>query len=427
MSNCPSCTGENPQNLPPLLSPNNGLSSCNPSRLSDIRSNQYNIVEWPNVTNISTPTDLIDHEYTHGLADINAEKIPENFNWLNKNKEVENGHRNQELCGCCWAMATSTVLGDRFAIKYNITNPYLSPGWLASCGNKKFPPNAQCTCGGNTSLAAKWCEEKGINTEVCWPFKDIVKASLEYNTSCNKSCKGCKSNIYPCPLDYNNKNCADGCKQNYHIFKAKPNSTKLLVKFKSEEGTQIDAESTTRAIQQEILNNGPVIASFMVPKSFMKFWKENSLDDVYTPDTTDTEGGHAISLIGWGKDSKTGKRYWLLRNSWGLTHSGHGYCKFAFSLDTNGKYWSGIDIPLQIGTNNGVETAQGGVVVLEPDKIPDSYKPTPGSPPGSPLGSPPGPSKKSGLSAGVISGIVIGIILFLILIIIGFLYFKKYK
>jgi C1A family cysteine protease len=28
-------------------------------------------------------------------------------------------------------------------------------------------------------------------------------------------------------------------------------------------------------------------------------------------------GGHAIKIIGWGTDDKTGADYWLVANSWG--------------------------------------------------------------------------------------------------------------
>ena len=94
--------------------------------------------------------------------------------------------------------------------------------------------------------------------------------------------------------------------------------------------------------------------------------------DIYEPDESHRVGGHAVSLVGWGteyfdkqghkttKDNhKTQKRYWLVRNSWGLSfdknNGGFGYCKFAFGIDTPHHFRTGLDIPLSVqGKYEGV-------------------------------------------------------------------------
>ena len=446
MSSCPTCPSKNNGlTTPPLLSPKTSLTSCEPAKLSDIRSTHDIVVNWPNVTNINTSIDLIDHDYARGLADMDQTKLPKSLNWIenagigtNNYNQVENGSLNQEICGCCWAMSVTSTLGDRFAIKHGIGNPLLSPGWLTACGNTEIPSNGQCCTGGNVTLAAKWCENNGINTESCWPFREIVKASQGDNNGCDKKCPGCNSNVYPCPTD---SNCFNGCNQNNHIFKAKQTSTKLLVKMEGTTGygAKIDHEATTRAIQQEITANGPVSTSFMVPNSFMTHWKNNSIDDIYTPSGSLEGGGHAVALVGWGGDP--GNRYWLVRNSWGLTHGLNtknptGYMKFAFSIDTtNTNDWTGLDIPLNMGLtdpNTGIQTAQGGVVVFHAGDIPTTYTTTKGinsdsggspSPGPSPGPSPPGSSKNNTILY-IILGSSIGV-LFIGLII--FLYYKYKK
>ncbi len=35
-------------------------------------------------------------------------------------------------------------------------------------------------------------------------------------------------------------------------------------------------------------------------------------------------GGHAVRMIGWGTDSKTGTDYWLIQNSWGTSWGQNG-------------------------------------------------------------------------------------------------------
>jgi hypothetical protein len=442
MSNCPSCNDSNTWPAPLPIAPS--LSSCNPSRLSDIRQTHNTVEDWPNLTNINTPISFVDHEYTHGLADMEY-PLPKSWNWIEKAgfprpdsndmnyNQIENGSRNQECCGDCWAFSITTVLGDRFAISHGIANPMLSTGWLTSCistateaefNTAKQKPNATCLCGGNISQAGIYCEIHGVSTEECWPFQKIVK------TTKGKNC--CNSNVHSCP---SGNKCHDGCANN-HIFHAGKKTTKLLVKYNKPgnlEGQQfdIDIEGTTKAIQREIYQHGPVSSGFEVPITFKDFWKNKSIDDVYTPDTKETEGGHAISLVGWGGD--IGNRYWLVRNSWGLTHDKHGYCKFAFSSDTNPKYLTGIDIPLNIGgidNNTGIQTAQGGVVVFDAGDIPSTYTTTKGinsdsggSPsPGPPSPGPPG--SKTNTILYIILGSIIGV-LFIGLII--FLYYKYKK
>ncbi len=55
------------------------------------------------------------------------------------------------------------------------------------------------------------------------------------------------------------------------------------------------------------------------------FWEGGVLDD----DMASTQTNHIISITGWGKDDKTGKDYWLVRNSWGEYWGLTGFAKVA--------------------------------------------------------------------------------------------------
>ena len=61
------------------------------------------------------------------LSDLSQIKLKEKWSWRETGgNKIEDGRRNQEQCGCCWAFSVSTVLGDRYGIKYNIKAPYPS-------------------------------------------------------------------------------------------------------------------------------------------------------------------------------------------------------------------------------------------------------------------------------------------------------------
>lgn len=60
-----------------------------------------------------------------------------------------------------------------------------------------------------------------------------------------------------------------------------------------------------KAIQTELINRGPVVASFQVYADF------GSSPGAYDSDRKKPQGGLAVTIMGWKADC------WLIRNSWG--------------------------------------------------------------------------------------------------------------
>ena len=77
-----------------------------------------------------------------------------------------------------------------------------------------------------------------------------------------------------------------------------------------------------KAMQQEIFENGPVEASFMVYEDFYAY-KEGVYYYVYGK----PRGAHAVKVIGWGYDESSGMDYWLAANSWNTQFGIDGYFK----------------------------------------------------------------------------------------------------
>jgi len=67
--------------------------------------------------------------------------------------------------------------------------------------------------------------------------------------------------------------------------------------------------SGVAAYQTEILKNGPIQVAFTVYADLMAY---NS--GVYYPTTDVQVGGHAVEIVGWGKQD--GEGYWIVKNSW---------------------------------------------------------------------------------------------------------------
>jgi C1A family cysteine protease len=296
--------------------------------------------------------------HAKGLADI-QKPIPIEWSWrkLGTNRIEKGGLRDQGKCGGCWAFATASSLGDRYALKYNIQAPYPSSAWLISNAKPaQVPSNLECLTGGNTYLAGKWLEQNLSKLEVCWPYSIIRNRNYVSPEALDQVQHDCCFNC-----------CGDFVKERSSIgFNVVPESTKYIVVVdKSEEGYDVvDVEKTIKAIQREIMVNGPVVSSFNVYDDFTHYWiKEAPLGKIYIRNSDNPNGGHAVVLTGWGQDKKTGVKYWEVRNSWGLTGDG-GYCKIAMSTSTPRDKWIQIDIP----TKNG-NMWIGGVTTFSPGKL----------------------------------------------------------
>ena len=108
-------------------------------------------------------------------------------------------------------------------------------------------------------------------------------------------------------------------------------------------GPILSIEEDVKAIQLEIMTNGPVEGAFKVYSDFL-----NYKSGVYIQKKGALLGGHAIRIIGWGVES--GTPYWLVANSWnddwgdkgtfkilrGVNHCDiEGAITFALPKDTN--------------------------------------------------------------------------------------------
>jgi cathepsin B len=77
------------------------------------------------------------------------------------------------------------------------------------------------------------------------------------------------------------------------------------------------------AIKKEIYENGPVEAGFRVYQDFMSY-----KSGVYRHQTGGLLGGHAIEIIGWGKNADG--EFWVAKNSWGPSWGESGFFNIAF-------------------------------------------------------------------------------------------------
>ena len=172
-------------------------------------------------------------------------------------------------------MAGAGALSDRYCI--NGINVLLSPQYMVNCDFN----NLACL-GGYLSHTWKFLEATGIPTEKCVSY---ISASGSYN-----ECSGfCDDRTTPT------------------FYKAK-----LTKQFTS-----------VRAIQLEVMTNGPIEAAMTVYKDFLAY-----KTGIYSHVSGSSLGGHAVKIIGWG--SENGTSFWICANSWGTTWGEGGYFRIKF-------------------------------------------------------------------------------------------------
>ena len=348
-------------------------SSCSAGRDLQYSFNHSNYKgPFLNLSFSSVPLSDIIVKPLQSLSELSYEDIPDEWSWRKEGGDmIEDGRRNQGSCGCCWAMAFVSALGDRYAIQYKMkAPPYPSAMWMISCGgtqigskglNGSFAANRQCLCGGSIYGAAKWLEEgNSIGTESCWPYSTVSNNPVDTQL------------IAPnCP-NVSDDCCFDCCgnPESKIKFSVEKGSVKPIIV--SNDGNTPNPDATIHSIKLDIMKNGPVATTFLVPKDFQEWWISRNEQDIYTPtpyNVKNYDGGHAVVLTGWG--NQNGQNYWEMRNSWGFP----GYCRFRMSTDLEQDCWTGIDIAIFSD-----DSLIGGPVSVIPGKLSDDDKKQPDDP-----------------------------------------------
>eukprot|EP00347_Sterkiella_histriomuscorum_P003859 403362666 len=208
------------------------------------------------------------------FTQINA-AVPDSFDSRTQWQGCVHPIRDQAQCGSCWAFAASESLSDRFCIaSQGKVNVVLSPQDMVSCDTNNYGCD-----GGYLNLAWQYLEKKGVASDSCEPYK-----------SASGTAPSCPSK------------CANG--QAIKKYKCQAGSTK-----------QANGAAATKSLIQQ---SGPVETGFTVYADFF-----NYKSGIYHHVSGGAEGGHAVKILGWGKQGS--ENYWIVANSWGESWGEKGF------------------------------------------------------------------------------------------------------
>jgi len=224
--------------------------------------------------------------------------------------------RDQSNCGSCWAFGAAEAATDRLCIQSNGTKIFhLAAEDVLSCCN---------TCGegcngGYPSSAWQWIKNTGVVTggnyhEYSWCWAYELPTCDHHTTGQYTPCDQLPT--YPTPA------CRKSCD-------SQANYTTAYTNDKHHATSEYGVSSNVAQIQTDIMNNGPVEASFSVYADF-----ESYTGGVYVHKTGAYMGGHAVKIIGWGVDG--GQDYWTVANSWNTDWGEKGFFRILRGVDECG-------------------------------------------------------------------------------------------
>lgn len=244
--------------------------------------------------------------------------IPANWTWGNVNgTNYLTNIRNQHLpiyCGSCWAHATTSSLSDRIKIARNATWPdiNIAPQVLISCETE----DDGCH-GGEPIRANMWMHFNEVTDETC----SIYTARGHDNghkCSAITICKHCWPHT-PCYVP-----------DEYPIYQV-------------DEFAWFTGEQN---MLNEIYQRGPISCGIAVTDEM-----EAYTGGIFEDKTGYKEHVHEVSIVGFGEEN--GKKYWIIRNSWGLEWGEHGFMRLIRGINNLGIEtdctWA---TPLDTWTNN---------------------------------------------------------------------------
>jgi cathepsin X len=239
----------------------------------------------------------------HSWEEVDSSSLPENWDWRSMNgTNYLSWNKNQHIpvyCGSCWAQGSTSALADRFNIMLGDKNP--TPVALDAQVIVNCRAGGSCE-GGNPGGVYEFAHKQGIPDSSC---EQYVAHDLE-SSKCGAidKCKDCT--WPPCPA---NETCQDKC---------------WAVEYKHYYASNYYSLRGASKMKADLYKYGPISCGIEVTDAF-----EAYTGGIYSEHKLFPMINHEISVVGWGKDAKTGEEYWVGRNSWGTYWGEGGFFRMA--------------------------------------------------------------------------------------------------
>jgi len=237
----------------------------------------------------------------------------------------------QGACGNCWAIASTAVLSDRFAIySTNQVNTNLSPLNATVCSEvisdtpdfdpksisqKNLKGHSIAACNGNSIFAAlRFLHIFGAVEEFCSSRAFLRSRGIEESR------------------EYRSLSDIPTCQDLYGKTYDECIAGSIAARYFRSKGSYT-IPNNIELIKEDIYQFGPNLSGFIIYSDFMDNYDGKS---IYMGPAKDSEpqGGHAIRVVGWGEEMVNNEvvPYWWIANSWGENWGLGGYFKMKMGI-----------------------------------------------------------------------------------------------
>ncbi|XP_026228393.1 cathepsin K [Anabas testudineus] len=215
----------------------------------------------------------LNHESSFTMdLDDKVSKLPKSVDY--RKKGMVTSVKNQGSCGSCWAFSSAGALEGQLAKKTGQLVD-LSPQNLVDC----VTGNEGCGGGYMTTAFEYVHQNGGIDSEEAYPYVGEDQ-----------------------PCRYNSSGMAAQCK-----------------------GYKEIPVGNEHALAVALYKAGPVSVAIDAMQSSFQFYQRGIY---YDPNCNKEDINHAVLAVGYGVTAK-GKKYWIVKNSWGETWGNKGYILMA--------------------------------------------------------------------------------------------------
>ena len=225
-----------------------------------------------------TTLDIPVNRETVSFDTVNVGAVPTSYDWRSKGAVVS--VKNQGSCGSCWAFsAVGAAEGAHYIKSGKLVS--LSEQELVDCDTT----NSGCN-GGWPDRALSWAKSNGgFMTETAYPY-------VGTRSTCKFS------------------------------------SSKAVVKIAN---VYDFAANNPTKMQEYLMTYGPLAVCVDATKF------NSYLSGIMTATgCSSTTVNHAVLLVGWGVDSTTSTKYWIIKNSWGTSWGESGYVRLVRGVNACG-------------------------------------------------------------------------------------------
>jgi len=234
---------------------------------------------------------------SHQLLEESA--LPRHFDWRNTNRSnFVTPVRNQQLpqlCGSCWAQASTAALSDRLFIASGgrDTAKLLAPQVLLNLLD--LPPHAGGCNGGDHALAYEFIRLHGISDESCAPYQGVDTATWGEGVSI--SARMCRVCSWSGTCQFTEKGPRYGVREHGKV-------------------------KGVLQMQAEIYRRGPIACSIHARNTVFNTY--NGTPVVLFASSRYTTTTHVVVIHGWG-ETQDGTKYWIGKNSYGTLWGLEGF------------------------------------------------------------------------------------------------------